>query len=122
MRLLLILIFTALIFTSPFSASGAEKGVMEKAGEVVDRGIEQTRDFFSDSAITTRIKTRLLRDDYVSGFDIKIGTKEGFCSVKGEVESEKLAMRVMGIVRSTKGVKGAKNHLVVVKRSRSTVK
>jgi len=122
MRLLLIFIFTALIFTSPVPASGEEKGVMEKAGEVVDRGIENTKDFFSDSAITTRVKTRLLRDDYVSGFDVKIATREGVCSVNGEVESEKLARRVMGIVRATKGVKSARNRLVVVKRSRSTVK
>ncbi|VAX24816.1 hypothetical protein MNBD_NITROSPINAE03-2074 [hydrothermal vent metagenome] len=120
MRLLLIFIFTAFALTGP--ASGEEKGVMEKAGKAVDRGIENTKEFFSDSSITTRVKTRLLRDDYVSGFDIKIATTEGSCSVKGEVESEKLARRVMGIVRATKGVKNARNHLVVVKRSLSTVK
>ncbi|VAX25067.1 hypothetical protein MNBD_NITROSPINAE04-2419 [hydrothermal vent metagenome] len=120
MRLLIIFIFAAFVFTGP--AYGEGKGVMEKAGETIDRGIENTKDFFSDSAITTRVKTRLLKDDYVSGFDIKISTKDGVCSVKGEVESEKLARRVMGITRSTKGVKSAKNHLVVVKRSRSAVK
>lgn len=122
MRLLLIFILAVFTLTGPAPAFGGEKGVMGKAGDVIGRGVEKTKDFFSDSTITTRVKARLLRDDYVSGFDIKISTKDGVCSVKGEVENEKLASRVMGIVRATKGVKSATNELVVVKRSRSAVK
>jgi osmotically-inducible protein OsmY len=122
MRVLIVFTFAVFLLTNPSLSSGDEKGALEKAGAAMDRGIEKTKDYFGDSAITSRVKTRLVKDDYVSGFYIKISTKVGACSVSGEVANEKLATRVMEIVRATKGVKSATNGLLIVKKTLSTVR
>ncbi len=124
MRFFILAGLAAFLFTGNVSFAGEEKekGAMERAGSAIDSGVQKTKDFFSDSAITTRVKTRLFRDDYVSGLHTKIKTKNGICIVSGEAESEKLARRVMDIVRATRGVKGAENHMIIVTKTSSQVK
>ncbi len=93
---------------------------MEKAGEFLDKGLEKGADFFSDSAVTARIKKRLFTDDKVSGFDIKITTRDGNVIVEGEIDSEELAKRALEIVRNTQGVKSAENHMTLISKSSSS--
>ncbi len=101
--------------------TGEEKGPMEKAGKFLDQGVIKARDFLSDSAITARIKRRLMEDEFVSVFDIKITTIDQMVIVEGDVQSEELATRVMGIVRATEGVKQAENRMMIYTKAPSKV-
>ena len=105
-----------------FAEHEKEHGAMEKAGAYVDDSIQSAKDLVTDSATTTRIKKRLFNDEYVSGFDIKITTREGVVIVEGNVESEALAQRAMDIVTATKGVTNAENHMKVVTTIHSNAK
>ncbi len=122
MRYLMILATIMIPAIIGCAATDEEKGPMERTGEYIDdsveAGVETTKEFFSDSAITTRVKQRLLRDEHVSVFDIGITTKHGNVIVEGEVASEKLAERAMEIVLSTKGVRSAENHITIEKQAK----
>ena len=101
---------------TPSLAGEKEESAMERAGAAIDAGMERTREFFSDAAITTRLKKRLLRDEYVSGFDIKVTTSGGHVTLSGDVDSEKMARRALKIARATKGVRSVANEMYIVTR------
>jgi len=124
MRLILALaaLIAALSVSPAFAEHEKDKGALEKAGEYVDESVKAATDLVTDSAITARIKNRLFKDDYVSGLHIRITTREGIVIVEGKVDSEALAKRAMDIVRATRGVKGAENHMRVVTVTHSQVK
>jgi len=125
MRLLVLSALAALVMMAcPAVArdAGGDKGPMEKAGKFLDQGVIRARDFLSDSAITARIKRRLMEDEFVSVFDIKITTVDQRVIVEGDVKNEELATRTMGIVRATEGVKDAENHLMIYTQTPSKVK
>lgn len=126
MRFILTIILAVLVFSaaaSPAMAGGqAEPGPIEKAGAFIDSGFNKTKNYFTDTAITSRVKNRLIRDEYISGFDIKVSTSQGAVTVSGDVDGEDMARRVMAIVRATEGVKDARNELTVVTRTSSTVR
>lgn len=123
MRFILSTILTViLVFAASPAVAGDkdEPGPIEKAGAFIDSGIRKTKDYFSDTAITSRVKNRLIRDEHISGFDIKVFTNQGAVSVSGDVDGEDMASRVMSIVRATEGVKSVRNELTVVTRASST--
>lgn len=126
MRFILTIILAVLVFSaaaSPVMADDqAEPGPIEKAGAFIDSGFNKTKSYFTDTAITSRVKNRLIRDEYISGFDIKVSTSQGTVTVTGEVDGENMARRVMAIVRATEGVQDARNELTVVTRASSTVR
>jgi len=124
MRLLLAAgLVAALAVTGAAAGEEAkEKGTVEKAGAYIDQGLESARDLFSDSAITTRIKKRLVDDPVVPGLNVKITTRNQIVIVEGEVDSEDIARRTMDIVRATEGVKDAENHLRIVIKKPSRVR
>ena len=122
MRYLSIVVVIAITAIIGCSTAKEEKGPMEKTGAYIDKsvgkGVEVTKDFFSDSAITARVKERLVRDEHVSGFDIMITTRKGLVIVEGDVDSETVAERTMDIVRATKGVRKAENHINIAAKSK----
>jgi hyperosmotically inducible protein len=115
----------ALVLCAGIAAAENEEkkddGVMERTGAAIDESLEATRDFFTDSRVTARVKKRLLKDEHVSGLKVNISTTGGVVMVAGEVDSEEIAQRVMDIVRATKGVSSAENHMVVVSKRPSAV-
>ncbi|MGK7345548.1 MAG: BON domain-containing protein [Candidatus Nitrospinota bacterium M3_3B_026] len=107
----------AALLAAPAFAQG--EGPMERVGKTIDEGVENARGFLSDAAITTRVKKRLIRDDYVSGFDIDVTTIDGRVTLEGDTPSEEVAQRAVEIARATEGVKSVDNRLWIVTRTPS---
>ena len=58
----------------------------------------------SDGWITTKVKTKLLADQEVSGFDISVETREGVVHLSGEVETQSQVSHAVEIAEETEGV------------------
>ena len=70
--------------------------------------------FVKDSAITTKIKTRLATEHLGSLKDISVDTdRNGVVWMTGTVKNQNEADQAIMIARNTEGVKAVKNHLKV---------
>jgi osmotically-inducible protein OsmY len=67
-------------------------------------GEPSTGSLFSDSWITTKIKSELLGDKVVSGFSIHVETVDGRVYLQGIVESSEQRYRAKDIARNISGV------------------
>ena len=74
------------------------------AGQVVD-----------DATITTKVKTKLLKDSIMSGFAISVQTFEGEVTLTGAVTSEDIRQRATILANSVLGVQKVHN-LIKVKK------
>lgn len=117
MRRTLAALAAAALLAAP--AFAGDEGPMERVGKAIDEGVESARDFLNDAAITTRVKKKLIRDEYVSGFDIDVTTIDGRVTLEGSAPSEEVAQRAVDIARATKGVKSVDNRLWIVTRTPS---
>jgi len=59
----------------------------------------------TDSWITTKVKSQLVADRKVSGFDISVETRDGVVKLSGEVNNQSEVSHAVEIARSTEGVK-----------------
>ncbi len=59
----------------------------------------------SDGWITTKVKSKLVADREVSGFDISVETREKVVYLSGEVESQSQVSHAVEIAKDTEGVK-----------------
>ena len=66
-----------------------------------------------DTAITTKVKTALLADDYVKGLDIKVETRKGVVQLSGYVDSQEQIDKAVAITKGIKGVKHIDNKMMV---------
>jgi hyperosmotically inducible protein len=72
--------------------------------------------FVKDSAITTKIKTKLAVENLASLKDIKVDTdSSGVVWMSGTVKSQTEADQAITIARNTEGVKSVKSNLKVQK-------
>jgi len=101
-KILFVTLTVAVSLVTSMAWAEEDKGTMERAGAALDRGVDRTKEFFSDVAITARIKQRLLEDEIVSVNDVAVKTVDGIVTLRGEVENETVAQRAMDIVRATK--------------------
>lgn len=67
-----------------------------------------------DAAITSGVKTKLIKDSEIQAFDINVDTYEGVVTLHGNVASGGAQSRAVGLARSVKGVKAVTSKLVVV--------
>lgn len=72
------------------------------AGNVVD-----------DSTITTKVKSKLLEDQHLSGFGIDVDTYQGEVTLTGGVDNSETKSRASQMARSVDGVKKVNNLLKV---------
>ncbi len=104
------------------ASENEETGPMERAGAALDRGIDRTKDFLSDTAITARVKKRFIEDEFVKMWKIKVSTSDRVVTLEGDVASEKIAQRAVDIAAATKGVIKVNNSLEIVTRTHSTAR
>ena len=72
--------------------------------------------FVKDSAITTKIKSKLAAENMASLKDIKVDTDQnGVVWMSGTVKSQSEADQAISIARNTEGVKSVKSNLKVDK-------
>lgn len=67
-------------------------------------GEPSTRSLFSDSWVTTQVKTKFFNDELVSGISVHVETVAGKVYLQGVLASEAQRYRAMELTRSVKGV------------------
>ena len=66
-----------------------------------------------DTVVTTKVKSALLGDQDIRGFDIKVETRKGIVLLSGFVDSQARADRAILVVRGVEGVKGVENNMTI---------
>jgi len=74
---------------------------------------ESTGEYLDDSAITTKIKTKLLGDPTVSGFAVSVETFRGRVVLSGFVNSQAQVDRAVALAREVPGVREVQSALVI---------
>jgi hyperosmotically inducible protein len=74
---------------------------------------EKNKQAASDSAITAKIKSKLLVEKNLSSFKISVETKDNVVILSGFVDSAQQKSRAEKVAKGVKGVKSVKNALVV---------
>lgn len=77
------------------------------------RSKKSTGDYIDDAAITTKVKTELLRDPVVGGLAINVDTYKGTVQLSGTAKSETERSKAAEIARGVDGVLGVRNDIVV---------
>lgn len=66
-----------------------------------------------DAAITTKVKTALIRSDQVDANDVNVETFKGVVQLNGFVESREEASAAVDLARDVRGVQEVENNLRV---------
>lgn len=82
-----------------------------KAGDATDRA----GDAVSDAALTTKVKTKFLADDDISGLKIDIDSNNGVVTLTGTVPSAAEKALAIKVAKATDGVKSVVDKLKVGK-------
>ena len=80
-----------------------------KAGDAADR----SGDAVSNAALTTKVKTKFLADDRVSGLKIDIDSNNGVVTLTGTVRSAAEKNAAVALAKDTEGVKSVIDRLKV---------
>ncbi len=91
-----VLVVSALLAT----AACAPTATRESAGEYVD-----------DAAITTKVKTALLKDEGLKGTEIRVETFRGVVQLSGFVDSQDMASRAVADASRVSGVRSVRNDM-----------
>jgi osmotically-inducible protein OsmY len=79
----------------------------------VMRGQESMKDYTSDAAITTSVKSKYATDSGVAATSISVETMEGIVQLSGFAKSAEEKSRAEAIAKDVKGVKSVRNNIVV---------
>ncbi len=90
------------------SESNAKNGRVEQSAKHLYRA---TRDEAEDAAMTTQIKTDLLKDKATRTFSIHVKSNQGLITLTGHVDSAQTAARAQSIAAHVSGVQSVKNEL-----------
>ncbi|GFD91797.1 transporter [Alteromonas sp. KUL156] len=92
------------------SNNDMESDVSDDMEETVDEGTSE----LTDAKIATVIKTRLLMDTDISGFDIDVDVENGVVMLTGDVDSDAERDLAVEIAKNASDVKEVKSELRVV--------
>ena len=121
MKYLPLIVATAFTgFALPLQADNTPKGeaAMEKKGAMQESGApdDGTRSMgekVDDTAITTKIKSKLIATPDVPGMKVNVSTEQGVVTLEGTVKSADEKANVESIAKETAGVQKVMNKLVV---------
>ena len=82
-------------------------------GCAVTRGQESVGAYVDDSAITTAVKARFVKDKAVDAASIKVETLNGEVLLSGFAKDYNEKMMAESLAREVRGVKSVKNQIVV---------
>ena len=92
----------AVILAAALAAGGGLPQSAYAGGHETDRSAGEV---MSDSWITTKVKSKLVADRKVSGFDIQVETRDGVVKLSGQVNDQSEVSHAIELARSTEGVK-----------------
>jgi osmotically-inducible protein OsmY len=72
---------------------------------------DSTGQYVDDSVITTKVKSQILDDLTLKGFEIKVETFKGVVQLSGFVSSQVNIDAAVAVARNVKGVHGVTNSL-----------
>ncbi len=81
-----------------------------------DNAVRKAVSSAGDAAITTRIKTQLLKDRDLSASDINVSTLDGKVTLSGKADSPHEVAKAVDIALNTAGVKEVVSEIVIKKR------
>lgn len=74
---------------------------------------ESTGQYIDGSVLTTKVKAKLLADDYVKGLPITVKTYKNVVQLSGFVDNEIQKRRAIAIARNVEGVIDVKDSLII---------
>jgi len=83
------------------------------AGCAVTRDQSTIGEYVDDSVLTTRVKTKFAEDSQVSVMSITVETLKGVVQISGFAKDATEKMRAGELAKSTSGVKGVINNIVI---------
>jgi hyperosmotically inducible periplasmic protein len=83
------------------------------AGCAVTRGQETVGAYVDDTALTTRVKAKFAEDKTVSAMAISVETLKGVVQLSGFAKSSEEKAMAERLARSTSGVTGVRNDIIV---------
>jgi osmotically-inducible protein OsmY len=90
---------------------GAEVG--EKVGEKVAVAVEKVKETAAEAAVTSKIKAKMVLDDYVKARAIDVTTNGSTVTVSGTVRSVEEHDRALRLARETAGVTQVIDHVTI---------
>jgi hyperosmotically inducible protein len=88
-----------------------------EAGTAIERSLAQAGSeataFFSDTALTTKITSKMSLDDHVEARNIRVSTSGGVVTLSGTARSSEERARAVALARDTKGVKSVIDKITV---------
>ena len=96
-----------------------ERGVTGTTGTLAsktERGLSKSGEVISDGWITGHVKTRFIGEDSLKGSHINVDTNEHVVTLKGTVPSAAGRTRAVELARSTDGVHGVVDDLVIARK------
>lgn len=78
-----------------------------------EQAMEETGDYISDAAITTKVKSTILASDALNVLEINVETQDGVVQLSGFVAEEEDIDTAEKIVRGIDGVKDVENDIKV---------
>lgn len=74
---------------------------------------ESTGQYVDDSVVTSKVKTAIVNDLALKGFQINVKTYQGVVQLSGFVDSAQNANKAADLARGVNGVTDVKNDLIV---------
>lgn len=88
---------------------------LDKAGDKIDNSLQKADSYLDDSAITAKVKEKLLEHKGINSRDIVVKTEKGVVHLSGFVKSKHQAAKIVKIVHGIKGVKSVKSTIEIKK-------
>ena len=79
----------------------------------VMRGQETVKEYTSDAAITTSVKTSFAKDPTVAATSIGVETLDGIVQLSGFAKSQEEKTKAEALAKQAKGVKSVRNNIIV---------
>jgi osmotically-inducible protein OsmY len=83
------------------------------SGCSVMRGQESMKEYTSDAAITTSVKSKFATDSTVAATSIGVETLDGIVQLSGFAKSPEEKSRAEVLAKQAKGVKSVRNNIIV---------
>ena len=101
----------SLIGTASSELAGGAPAEPAGIGKKLAEAGSEAREFLSDAALTTKIKSKMGLDDHVDARNIHVSTTSGVVTLTGTVKSDLERTRAVALARDTKGVTSVVDHL-----------
>lgn len=95
------------------AATVAVAAVFTTTGCAVVRDQQTVGSYIDDATLTTRVKAKLAENTTVSALAIKVETLQGVVQLSGFAKSATERTMAETLARSTSGVKGVRNDIIV---------